>query len=144
MFDGKNRLRTMSALLLFPLISLWMLPQTVLGVGLYGFRRWQGHRGRWYLFGPFLFWVVPANPPGAAGISLGPVVHTAHEELLKHEFCHLFSGLWLSWLYLPIYATEYLVFGHSRSPHERLTCHFENHTRWTVIPLTTDRDPSLS
>ena len=47
------------------------------------------------------------------------------------ELCHLYTALWLTWLYLPVYGLEYLIFGHVRSPHERATVHFERQTRRT-------------
>jgi hypothetical protein len=58
------------------------------------------------------------------------VVFAESPSILKHEFCHLFSGLWLSWAYLPVYGLEYGLLGHARSPHERLTCRLERSIGW--------------
>ncbi len=110
-------------------LALWTLPQTLVGLGYAVLKRIQGHRWMGYRFGPFLFLVVPSAPIGGRGISLGLVVLAEDWTLLTHEFCHVYSALWLSWLYLPVYGIEYLAFGHDRSPHERVTCHFERKSR---------------
>ena len=127
----KLRRRAWLAALLVPPLLLWTLPQTLAGLVFALRRRLQGHRARLHRFGPFLFLVVPAPGPYSAGISLGLVVFARDSSILKHEFCHLLTGLWLSWLYLPVYGLEYLLVGHDRSPHERLTCRFERTVRWT-------------
>jgi hypothetical protein len=114
-----------AALALAPLLALWTLPQTIAGALLAARARIQGHRGDWYRFGAFLFYVVPCAPPASRGISLGIVVLAEDPSILTHEFCHLYTGLWLAWSYLPVYGLEYLLFGHDRSPHERLTVRFE-------------------
>jgi hypothetical protein len=97
----------------------------VVGLAYAAYKRARGHRLMAYRFGPFVFLVVPSPPYGAAGISLGLVVLARDASLLTHEFCHAYTGLWLSWLYLPVYGLEYLVFGHDGSPHERVTVHLE-------------------
>jgi hypothetical protein len=119
------------AVLLTPLLLVWTLPQTLAGLAFAIVRRAQGHPARLYLFGPFLFLVIPAPGPWSAGISLGLVVLACREEILKHECCHLLTGLWLSWLYLPVYGLEYLLVGHDRSPHEQITCRFERSVTWS-------------
>lgn len=106
-------------------MALWTLPQTLVGLAPAAFKRLRGHRLMGYRFGPFLFLVAPSAPPDARGISLGVVVLAEEPSLLAHEFCHLYTALWLGWLYLKVFGLEYLVVGHDRSPHERLTCHFE-------------------
>lgn len=118
------------AIALAPLLLLWTLPQTLAGLAFALVRRAQGHPLQVYLFGPFLFLVVPARGPLTAGISLGLAVFACEPGILKHEFCHLLTGLWLTWLYLPVYGLEYLIVGHDRSPHERLTCEFERRVTW--------------
>lgn len=116
--------------LLFPVLALHTLPQTVVGL-VVAFYRWlQGHRPVLYRFGPFLFIVFRARGPGPRGISLGVVVFSETPDILKHEFCHLLTGLWLSWAYLPVYGLEYLILGHDRSPHERITVKFERDLDW--------------
>ena len=70
-----------------------------------------------------------------SGVSLGLVVLADRPSILTHEFCHLYTGLWLTWLYLPVYGLEYLIAGHARSPHERLTVRFEERTRNAWRPL---------
>jgi hypothetical protein len=127
------------AMLLVPLLLLWTLPQTLAGLAFVLLRRAQGHRTRFYLFGPFLFLVVSARGPMTSGISLGMVVFACTPAILKHEFCHLLTGLWLSWLYLPVYGLEYLIVGHDRSPHERLTCRFERTVPWRWQPVRGER-----
>jgi hypothetical protein len=115
--------------LLLPLVAAWTLPQTLAGLG---FALWHRARGApllAYAFGPFLYLVVPRAPPSGRGISLGVIVLAEHPAILTHEFCHLYSGLWLGWLYLPVYGLEYLAQGHERSFHERATCWFERSTR---------------
>jgi hypothetical protein len=87
--------------------------------------RLRGHRGSWYRFGPFLFYVMPCAPPASRGISLGAVVFADEPSILTHEFCHVYTALWLAWAYLPVYGFEYGVLGYERSPHERLTRRFE-------------------
>ncbi|MBN1947067.1 MAG: hypothetical protein JW797_15435 [Bradymonadales bacterium] len=117
------------SLSLLPLLVLWTLPQTLVGLVLALVRKAQGsaiHRVR---FGPFLFLVSPGGSIGGGGISLGLVVLADTPTLLTHEFCHLYTGLWLSWLYLPVYGLEYLILGHHRSYHERATCWFERRNR---------------
>jgi hypothetical protein len=118
-----------AALAALPVLALWTLPQTLVGLCYALLKRLQGHRWMGYRFGPFLFLVVPSAPLGAQGICLGLVVLADHPGLLTHEFCHIYSGLWLSWIYLPVYGLEYLILGHDRSPHERLTCRFERESR---------------
>ena len=115
---------------LFPLIALWTLPQTLAGLAIAMYRRAEGHPLYLYQFGPFLFLVARTPGPASAGISLGVVVFSEAPSILKHEFCHLFSGLWLSWFYLPVYGLEYLILGHSRSFHERITCFIEEKLPW--------------
>ena len=118
------------------------MPQTLAGllIGLY--HRTQGHRFYLYRFGPFLFIVMRVAAPKSSGISLGVVVFSSHCTILKHEFCHLLSGLWLTWLYLPVYGLEYLIVGHSRSPHERVTNWFEEklNWRWQIISHSSSRN----
>jgi hypothetical protein len=118
-----------AALALFPLMVLWTLPQTLAGLGFAAAGRLRGHRGAWYRFGPFLFHVVPWAPRWVRGISLGVIVLADAPSILTHEFCHVYTALWLSWLYLPVYGLEYVTVGHDRSPHERLTCRLERSTR---------------
>src|SRR5258706_3065158 len=110
---------------LFPLVALWTLPQTLAGMALAAHARLRGTRGSWYRFGVFLFYVVPCAPPASRRISLGVVVLSEDPSILTHEFCHMYSALWLSWLYLPVYGLEYALLGHGRSPHERVTERFE-------------------
>ena len=123
------------AMALFPFVVLWTLPQTIGGLALALHARLRGHRGAWYRFGPFLYYVVPCAPPASRGISLGVVVLSEDASILTHEFCHIYTALWLSWLYLPVYGLEYLIVGHERSPHERMTVRFERRNRrgWTRI-----------
>jgi len=118
-------------MLLVPPLLVWTLPQTLAGLVFAAWRRLQGHRLEAYRFGPFLYLVVPAPGPLSPGISLGLVIFASTPDLLKHEFCHLVTALWLSWLYLPVYGLEYLIIGHDRSPHERLTCRFERTIPWS-------------
>ena len=117
------------SLLLLPLFVLWTLPQTLCGLAYALLNRVRGSPLMAYRFGPFLFLVSPRGPIGGGGVSLGMVVLADDPSLLTHELCHVYTALWLSWLYLPAYGLEYLVFGHDRSPHERLTCRFERRTR---------------
>ncbi len=112
-------------LLLTPLMVLWTLPQTTVGLVYACYKRLRGQRWQLYGFGPFLFVVVPAAPWASQGISLGLVVFADRASILTHEFCHLYTALWLGWAYLPVYGLEYGLVGHDRSPHERLTCRFE-------------------
>ena len=112
-------------LALLPLMLLWTLPQTLAGLGYALFVRLRGVPLALYRFGPFLFVVCPTAPVASRGISLGLVVLAEHPSLLVHEFCHLYTAFWLSWFYLPVYGLEYLLVGHDRSLHERLTCRFE-------------------
>ena len=121
----------LAASLLLPLVALWTLPQTLVGLVFFaGWRRPHGHRLHHYRFGPFRYGVVRTEGPGTAGISLGVVVFARSPDILKHEFCHLLTGLWLGWLYLPVYGLEYLLVGHDRSPHERITCWLERRVPW--------------
>jgi hypothetical protein len=107
---------------------LWTLPQTLAGLAYALVERLRGARLGLYRFGPFVFLVVRARPLASRGISLGLVVLADRPEILTHEFCHLYTALWLNWLFLPVYGLEYLLLGHARSFHERLTVHFEQHT----------------
>ena len=81
---------------LVPLIGLVTLPQTLVGLALAGFRRFQGYAWEGYRFGPFLFLVVHAPGPRSAGISLGLVVLASSPLLLKHEFWPRLWGRGLS------------------------------------------------
>ena len=123
------------ALLLAPLLLVWTLPQTLIGLLYCLFRHVQGHRLCLYRFGPFIFVVTRARGPLFRGISLGLFIFSETADILKHEFCHLFTALWLAWLYLPVYGIEYAVFGHDRSPHERLTCWLERRIGWAYQTL---------
>lgn len=114
---------------LAPLLALWTLPQTAAGLCLALYHRLRGAPWRLYRFGAFVFLVVPASPPASRGISLGLVVLSERPDILTHEFCHLYTALWLSWLYLPVYGLEYALLGHARSPHERLTERLERETK---------------
>lgn len=118
------------ALALVPWLFLWTLPQTLVGLALALWHRARGVPWWVYRFGPFVFLVVPTSPPASRGISLGLVVISESPAILTHEFCHLYTALWLSWLYLPVYGAEYALLGHARSPHERLTERMERDTRW--------------
>ncbi len=122
------------AALLAPALFLWTLPQTLAGLLVAGLRAAEGHRPRLTRFGPFLYLLVRAPGPWTPGISLGLVAFADDESIVKHELCHLLTGLWLGWAYLPVYGLEYLVFGHDRSPHERLTCRFERRVPWRYVP----------
>jgi len=122
-------------MLLLPVIIVWTLPQTLAGLVLALWHRLRGTPVFLYAFGPSLFFVVPTPPPASCGISLGAVVFADRPEILTHEFCHLYTGLWLGWLYLPVYGLEYLVLGHDRSFHERVTCRFERTTRQGWVRL---------
>ena len=122
------------ALALCPALAVWTLPQTLAGLALALWHRARGVPWRVYRFGPFVFLVVPASPPASRGISLGLVVISESPEILTHEFCHLYTALWLSWLYLPVYGLEYALLGHARSPHERLTERLERGTRYAWRP----------
>ena len=118
------------ALALLPVLLAWTLPQTLAGLAWAGLKRWRsGARGSLYRFGLFLYLVVPEAPFSGAGISMGLVVLAARPSLLTHEFCHLYTALWLGWLYLPVYGLEYALAGHDRSPHERLTVRLERASR---------------
>lgn len=123
-----------AAALLAPAMLLWTLPQTLAGLAVAARRAAQGHGPRLTRFGPFLYLLVRAPGPWTAGISLGLVAFAEHESLVKHELCHLLTALWLGWAYLPVYGIEYLIFGHDRSPHERLTCRFERTLPWRYCP----------
>jgi hypothetical protein len=123
------------SLVLFPLLLVWTFPQSLGGLLYACYHRARGGRFLYYRFGPFIYLVVPIAPFRAQGISLGLVVFANRPEILIHEFCHTYTALWLSWLYLPIYGLEYLVFGHDASPHERLTRHFEHTCRQTWTKL---------
>ena len=124
---------------LVPALALWTLPQTLVGLAVAGLRAAQGSRRRLVRFGPFLQLLVHAPGPGTAGISLGVVAFADRPSLIRHELCHLITGLWLGWAYLPVYGLEYLLVGHDRSPHERLTCHFERTLPWVWMECTTRR-----
>lgn len=126
------------AMALFPLVALWTLPQTLAGLALAAYARIRGVRGSWYRFGVFLFYVVPRAPPASRGISLGVVVLSEDPSILTHEFCHVYTALWLAWLYLPVYGLEYAIVGHERSPHERLTERFERQCRTAWRRVGTD------
>ena len=115
---------------LIPILMVWTLPQTLAGFVIMIVRKCQGYPTAFYRFGPFIFLVVPSGVPNARGISLGQVIFAQDPGILRHEFCHMFSGLWLSWLYLPVYGLEYLIMGHSRSFHERITCRLEHSVPW--------------
>jgi hypothetical protein len=117
------------ALALLPLVLAWTLPQTLVGLVWALVRRARGVPLCGYRFGPFLYLVSPAAPFASRGISMGLVVLAEHPSILVHEFCHLYTAAWLGWLYLPAYGLEYLLVGHERSPHERLTCRFEQRNR---------------
>ena len=123
------------ALAFAPFVAAWTLPQTLAGLVFAAVRRAQGHPVGLYRFGPFVYVVVPSEGVASAGISLGVVVFAVRPEILTHELCHLYTGLWLSWAYLPVYGLEYLLLGHERSWHERLTCRFEkaNKTSWVRL-----------
>jgi hypothetical protein len=125
---------------LFPLVAMWTLPQTLAGIALAAHAHLRGVRGRWYRFGPFLFYVVPTAPPASRGISLGVVVLADDPSILTHELCHLYTGLWLAWLYLPVYGLEYALLGHDRSPHERATVRFESRCRLAWQRIGDDDD----
>ena len=105
-------------------------------------KRLRGVPARFYRFGPFLYLVVPDGVVASSGISLGLVVLADRPSILEHEFCHLYTALWLSWLYLPVYGLEYLILGHDRSFHERATCRLEQRNSWTWKPLTSRRHPA--
>lgn len=124
--DGKPPSSWLVVILLVPFVVVWTLPQTVAGLACAVAARLCGVPLFVYRFGPFPFLVVPAPPPASRGISLGLVVFADSPAILTHEFCHLYTAAWLGWLYLPVYGLEYLVVGHSRSPHERLTRWFES------------------
>ncbi|MGZ5967174.1 MAG: hypothetical protein ACXWP4_05870 [Polyangiales bacterium] len=126
---GREPWPLVASIALFPFLALWTLPQTIGGLGFALHARLRGHRGAFYRFGPFVFYVVPWAPKWIRGISLGVVVLADDPSILTHEFCHVFTALWLHWLYLPVYGLEYLIVGHDRSPHERLTVRFEKSTR---------------
>ena len=129
------------AIALLPLAILWTLPQTLAGLALVAHARTRGVRGSWYRFGPLLFYVVPCAPPASRGISLGVVVFADDPSILTHEFCHFYTALWLTWLYLPVYGLEYALLGHDRSPHERLTRRFERASRRAWCKVRPDREP---
>jgi hypothetical protein len=124
------------------LFVAWTLPQTLAGAALALAARLRGSRGDWYRFGPFLFYVMRAAPPASRGISLGAVILCEDPTILVHEMCHAFTALWLSWAYLPVYGLEYLIVGHARSPHERLTVRFERSCRYGFRRMTTKWAPS--
>lgn len=116
------------SLTLVPVLALWTLPQTLAGLGYALVKRLRGERCGLYRFGPFVFLVVRGSPMASSGISLGLVVIADRPSILTHEFCHLYTGLWLTWLYLPVYGIEYLLMGHGRSFHERITVRLEERT----------------
>ncbi len=122
------------ALILTPLMALWTLPQTLAGLAYAVTMKLRGAPIGLYRFGPFVFVVVRERPLASSGISLGLVVLADRPSILTHEFCHLYTGLWLTWLYLPVYGLEYLILGHERSFHERLTVRFEQRTRYGWRP----------
>ena len=128
--EGRAPLPLPIAVLLLPVIVAWTLPQTLAGVAIALLRLGEGYRPSLCRFGPFLFVVIRARGPLSAGISLGVVVFAQTHEILKHELCHLITGLWLSWSYLAVYGLEYLLAGHDRSPHERVTCWLERRLTW--------------
>ncbi len=113
-----------------PLLAVWTLPQTLVGLMLVAMLLPRGWPVGVYRFGPFFFLVVPRGLAKARGISLGLVVLADDPAILRHEFCHLFSGLWLGWVYLPVYGLEYLLMGHAGSWHERLTCRLTERVAW--------------
>jgi len=121
-------------LLLAPALALWTLPQTLAGLGYALVKRLRGERLGLYFFGPFVFLVVRGRPLASSGISLGLVVLADRSSILTHEFCHLYTGLWLTWLYLPVYGLEYLFLGHARSFHERITVRLTERTRYGWRP----------
>jgi hypothetical protein len=118
-----------AALVLTPLWALWTLPQTLVGLAYGVAMKLRGARVGLYRFGPFVFVVVKGRPMASSGISLGLVVLADRPSILTHEFCHLYTGLWLTWLYLPVYGLEYLILGHDRSFHERITVRLEQRTQ---------------
>lgn len=124
----------LTALLAGPLL-VWTMPQSLCGLLYALWKRLRGRRWRLYRFGPFLYLVVQDKPIASNGVSLGLVVFADRPAILIHEFCHLFTGLWLGWLYLPVYGLEYLIQGHDRSWHERITVRFERRTPYTWRPL---------
>jgi hypothetical protein len=140
---GREPVSLPIAMMLLPFVALWTLPQTIGGIFLAAHARLRGAKGGWYRFGPFLFYVVQAAPPASRGISLGVVVLSESPEILTHEFCHVFTAMWLSWLYLPVYGLEYLLVGHERSPHERATVHFERTTKlgWRALRPSSESRP---
>ncbi len=117
------------ALALVPILLVWLMPQTLAGIAFALVRR---TRPRWARFGPLVCAVIPTRGLGTAGISLGLVVFAEHPSIVRHELCHVITGMWLGWLYLPVYGLEYLVLGHARSWHERVTCWLERHASWRV------------
>lgn len=119
------------ALLLVTPLFVWTFPQTMVGLFCCLYRCTQGYRPYLYGFGPFIFIVIRARGPLSKGISLGFFIFSETAEILKHEFCHQFTALWLAWFYLPVYGLEYALFGHDRSPHERLTCWIERRIKWS-------------
>ena len=123
-------------------LAVWTLPQTLAGLVFVVVRVAQGARLDLCAFGPFAFLVVHAPGPSSSGISLGVVVFASSRSILKHEFSHLVTGLWLSWLYLPVYGVEYLCLGHDRSPHERITCWLSDRLpwRWRCLRAGEERD----
>jgi hypothetical protein len=123
------------AIVLLPLLVAWTLPQTLAGLALALLRKAQGHPWWLYRFGPFVYLVVPAPSIASAGISLGVIVLADRSSILTHEFCHLYTGLWLGWLSLPVYGLEYLILGHDGSLHERATCGFaeRNERSWVRV-----------
>jgi len=128
--EGRARVPWPVALALVPVLALWTLPQTLVGLLVVAWFRLAGWRARAYAFGPFRFMVLPRRLGSARGISLGLVVLAEDPRILQHEFCHLFTGLWLGWLYLPVYGLEYLLMGHERSWHERVTCWLTDRVPW--------------
>ena len=122
-------------LALLPPVILWTLPQTLVGFSWAIVQRLRGHPWEFYRFGPFIYLVVPTPFPGTLGISLGVVVYVGVPSILEHEFCHLITAMWLGWAYLPVYGLEYLIMGHDRSFHERITCRLEHSLRWRIRRL---------
>lgn len=120
------------SILIIPVVCLLTLPQTLLGLVAVAVYALRGARPYVYRFGLFWFLVVPREAPIFRGISLGLVVVAFDPAILRHEFCHLITGLWLVWFYLPWYALEYAIFGHYHAPHERLVRSLEGRISWDI------------